>query len=297
MKFTPALRTETKLRLALNGPAGSGKTYTALRIASALSNKVAVIDTEHRRSTLYADEFAFDLIGLETYSPATYVAALNAAESFGYEVVIVDSLSHAWAGKDGALEMADRERIRSTSNNSFFAWRNVTPQWQTMIERMLSLNAHLIGTFRAKTEYVIETDEKGKSVPRKIGLGPVFRDGAEFEFDIFGDMTSDHQLVIGKTRCKALKGRIFHEPGDDFARILNEWLGTFPANTERNANENLTDRINRIGRELYHDMWPEKEEDIAAWASGHRVKTIAGLNDDERTRVFSGMEEKMRQAA
>lgn len=337
MQFTKATKTAAKLRLSLMGPAGSGKTYSALKIASALSSKIAVIDTEHGSAAKYADEFTFDTLKLLTYAPDMYIAALTVAEQAGYEVIIVDSLSHAWAGKDGALEMVDREKIRSRSQNGFFAWRNVTPLWQQLMDKLLSLDAHVIGTFRSKTEYILEKDDQGKTIPQKIGLAPIFRDGAEFEFDIVGELNHQHQLIIGKTRCKRLDGMVFDKPGTEFAGIVSNWLkGNEPivaeeplsttvltstpaaqtqAAPQKTAKKQATTKgrkkkteqqvvttsptlaIEQLGRELYHDMWEEKSEEIAWWASGHRTRSIVELNDVEKGRVLDGMHEKLKQAA
>ena len=123
-----ATKKAAKLRLALVGPAGSGKTYSALAIATGLGSKIALIDTEHGSAALYADKFAFDTCNLETFSPDSYVEAIKGAEAEGYDVIIIDSLSHAWIGKDGALEQVDQATRRSGSKNSYFAWRDVTPK-------------------------------------------------------------------------------------------------------------------------------------------------------------------------
>ena len=126
--FKKAVKSRSKLRLALIGPSGSGKTYSALAIAAGLGSNIAVIDTEHGSASKYADLFNFDVLELGSYSPEKYVEALKAAAAAGYDVVVIDSLSHAWMGKDGALEMVDRAAARSKSGNSFGAWREVTPQ-------------------------------------------------------------------------------------------------------------------------------------------------------------------------
>src|SRR4051812_828726 len=107
MQFTKATKSKAKLRLALMGPPGAGKTWTALSVAQGLGGKVALIDTENASASKYADHFDFDTLVLTEFSPRAYVLALKAAAEAGYQSVIVDSLSHAWAGKGGALEMAD----------------------------------------------------------------------------------------------------------------------------------------------------------------------------------------------
>lgn len=225
--FHPATKTRARARVALIGPSGSGKTYSALAIAAGLGARVAVIDTERGSASKYAGlpgMPAFDVLELETFAPETYVAAIGAAGSAGYDVLIIDSLSHAWMGKDGALEQVDRAAKRSQSGNSFAAWRDITPKHNALVDAMLASPCHLIVTMRAKTEYVMETNSRGKQEPRKIGLAPIQRDGMEYEFDVVGDITLDHELIISKTRCPAFDGKVIQLPGLGFGQDIADWL-------------------------------------------------------------------------
>jgi hypothetical protein len=224
LQFQKATKRTARARVALIGPAGSGKTYTSLAIATQLGKRVALIDTEHGSASKYAGIFEFDVLEPPDYAPATYVQAIEAAEEAGFDVVVIDSLSHAWMGRGGALEQVDNAAKKSRSGNSFNAWREITPQHNALVEAMLACKAHLFVTMRTKTEYVIEENEQGKKAPRKIGLAPVQRDGLEYEFDVTADLDLDNHLVVGKTRCPALKGRIFHQAGADVAGLLTEWL-------------------------------------------------------------------------
>lgn len=227
MQFRKAEKRQAKLRLALIGPSGAGKTYSALAIAEGLGGKVALIDTEHSSASLYADRFTFDVLNLESFHPERYVEAIGAAQAAGYDVLIIDSLSHAWTGKDGALEQVDKAAARDPRGNSFAAWRTITPQHNKLVEAMLRSNLHLIVTMRTKTEYIVEKDERtGKSAPRKIGLAPVQRDGLEYEFTIVGDINLDHNMVVTKTRCSELADAVIEKPGKLLGEQLIEWLET-----------------------------------------------------------------------
>lgn len=231
MPFKKATKEQSKLRLALIGISGSGKTMTALKVAKVLGSKTALIDTERGSASKYADQFDFDVLELDSFHPQTYIKAIGEA-SGNYDTLIIDSLSHAWSGKDGALELVDRAAKRSQSGNTFMAWREVTPLHNALVDAMLQANCHVIVTMRAKTEYVQEKDEKtGKLTPRKVGLQPVQRDGLEYEFDVVGDMTNENDLIISKTRCPALTGQIYNKPGDDVAGILKGWVsdGVMPS--------------------------------------------------------------------
>lgn len=221
-RFHKASKQQAKLRLANIGPSGSGKTYTSLLFAVELGKKVALIDTERGSASKYANLFDFDVLDLESTDPREYMKALREAGEEGYEVIIVDSLSHAW---EGTLAIKDQVTARSKSNDSFGAWREVTPIHNDLVDTMLRLPAHLIVTMRTRTEYVIEKDpETGKNKPRRVGLKPIQRDGLEYEFDIVADMDHELHWIASKTRCPELSGAVFREPGASVAEIMAAWL-------------------------------------------------------------------------
>jgi hypothetical protein len=226
MQFQKASKSQARLRLALIGPAGSGKTMTALRIAAAYGGRIALIDTEHGTASKYADQFDFQTLDLNRdFDPRRYVEAIHLAEENSFDFLIIDSLSHAWSGKGGALEQVDEIKIRSKSNNSFTAWRDVTPIHNDLVESILQSSCHIIATMRSKTEYVQEKDTStGKTVIRKVGTVPIQRDGMEYEFDVVADMTVEHQLIVSKTRCPALDGAVIPMPGKEISEELKKWL-------------------------------------------------------------------------
>lgn len=225
--FQKATKHESKLRMALFGPSGSGKTFTALVIAQGLGGKTAVIDTEHGSASKYADKFDFDVCELDSFGPETYIDTIAAAEAAGYDNLVIDSLSHAWVGKDGALEQVDRAAKRS-QGNSFAGWRDVTPLHNRLIDAMISSKCHIIATMRSKTEYLVEKNEQGRSAPRKVGLAPVQRDGMEYEFDITGEMTQDNELIVGKTRCTEIAGKVYTKPDGKMVDVIKAWLSGAP---------------------------------------------------------------------
>lgn len=220
-----ATKCRAKLRLGMSGPAGSGKTYSALLIAHGLGGRIGLIDTEHGSGDLYADLLpeGYDVLQLTPpFTPARYVEAIQAFEAAGVQTIIVDSLSHAWSGEGGSLDR--HGKIADRSGNSWQAWRQVTPEHNALVEAMLQSSCHVIATMRAKTEYVQEKDERtGRQIVRKIGLAPVMRDGIEYEFTIFMELDSQHLAHVGKDRTRLFDGMII-KPDADIGRQLLAWL-------------------------------------------------------------------------
>jgi hypothetical protein len=224
MGFKKATKAAAKLRLGLIGPAGSGKTMTALRVAHGLGGRVAVIDTERGSASLYSGErgLDFDVLELDSYEAEKFIQAIGQAEAAGYDVLIIDSLSHAWAGKGGILEFVDKAAKRS-GGGSFSGWRDATPLHNQLVDAILGAKLHVICTLRSKVEHVIE-QVNGRTQVRKVGLQPVQRDGLEYEFTVVGDVTQDHELIITKTRAAWLKDQIVREAGEDLGKQLAAWL-------------------------------------------------------------------------
>jgi hypothetical protein len=227
MSFQRAERKKAKLRLALCGTSGSGKTYSALKIAKGLGGKVAMIDTEHGSGELYADLMDYDVVRLEApYTPDKYITYIKEAEQAGYEVLIIDSLTHAWSGEGGVLDMADKAAKASKSGNSYMAWRDVTPKHNQLVDAILTSKMHVITTMRTKTEYVIETTEKGKSAPRKVGMAPIQRDGMEYEFTVVLDLSIDgHIASASKDRTRLFDGKA-DIPSEKTGKELLDWLNS-----------------------------------------------------------------------
>jgi hypothetical protein len=227
--FKQAIKQEAKLRLAIAGPSGSGKTYTGLAIATHLGGKIAVVDTEHGSASKYADKFPFDVMEIEPpFHPDRFVKAIYEAQASGYSVIILDSLSHAWNGTGGLLEVVDQIAARSQSKNSFAAWKEGTPIYNKMIDGIIQSNIHIIATMRTKQDYVMEPDDRGKMTPKKVGMNPIQRDGFEYEFDIVLTMDNDNKGIVTKSRCEKLSGGIFQKPGKEIADIITEWLTGAP---------------------------------------------------------------------
>ena len=222
--FKKAERRAVKLRAAIDGPTGAGKTLSALRIARGLvgpNGSIAVIDTEHGTSEkFYADQVTggFDMAPLTKYQPTDYVAMIDAAAD--YDCLIIDSLSHAW---EGVLDMVDAKGGR------FDAWKSVTPHHKRLVNALLTFPGHLIVTMRTKMAYEVDKDDKtGKTKVSKLGLKPVQREGLEYEFDLVMDMDQSHRLTVSKSRIRPLADRSLVEPDEKFgaeiAALISEGI-------------------------------------------------------------------------
>ena len=233
-QFKKATKKQVKARIAIAGPSGSGKTYTGLVAATALAQggQIAVIDTERGSASLYSDYFDFDVLELEPpFSPQVYKQAIRAAEDAGYGVILIDSLSHAWEGEGGALDLADEATARQRTPNSYTAWREVTPLHREMVDAILQSKAHIVATMRSKTEYAIESTN-GKTNIRKVGMAPIQRAGMEYEFTVVGDMDVDNKIVISKSRFAPLQSKVQLKPDVSFFKPFVDWLNSGDANVE-----------------------------------------------------------------
>lgn len=219
--FQRAQRKKARLRLALCGTSGSGKTYSALLIAFGLGGKVAMIDTERGSGELYSHLGEYDVCRIEPpFLPKKYVDAIHEAEGLGYDTIIIDSLSHAWVGSGGILEEVDKRKGRG---NDFAAWRDVTPMHNALVDAMLQSSCHIIATMRSKTAYDM-VEDKGKIKPVKVGLAPVQRDGMEYEFTAVLDLDVDrHIATSSKDRTGLFDGKVII-PDAGTGRDLAAWL-------------------------------------------------------------------------
>lgn len=230
--FEPVTRAKSKARIALTGPSGSGKTLSALYLAFGITgdwSKVALIDTEHERGRFYANREDFKtgpyLYHTMTppYTPDKYIDYVqSAAQAVGSDgVVIVDSFSHAWDNEGGVLDIKS-EIAKQRGKNDYTAWDEAGKIQNNLVNTILSVNCHTIITMRAKMAYAMEVNDRGKTVPVKIGLAPVQRENTEYEFDIVFQLDRQHIASLSKdtTFLDNWCGVITPELG----RQLGEWL-------------------------------------------------------------------------
>ena len=248
MPFIKATKTQIKARVTIDGPTGAGKSLSALYLARALAGptgRIAGIDTERGSLKIYSDKVDFDVLeltpdtvgkdGAQGFSPKNFIDAITEAEKAKYDAIVIDSLTHAWEGEGGALDLVDAATARSNSKNSYVAWRDVTPMHRKMVDAILQSPCHVVTTMRSQMDYLMEKDKDGRTTVTKIGLAPIQRKGMEYEFTLVADMTVDHKLIVGKTRCDMMDGKVVTKPGVEWWQPFVEWLDSGEAAPERVA--------------------------------------------------------------
>lgn len=235
--FEPVTREKAKLRMALQGVSGGGKTLSALYIAYGMTGdwgKVALIDTEHERAREYANRsdlptptgpFLYAHMD-PPYSAEKYIQFVKeGAAAVGPDgVVIVDSLSHAWSGEGGVLEYKDQVAASQRGQNSYTAWNAAGKLQNSLVDSILSVPCHTICTLRVKQDYALQPNERGKMEPVKLGLAPIQRDNLEYEFDIVLNVARNHIATTSKdvTFLDRFGAVITPELGQQLAAWLND---------------------------------------------------------------------------
>jgi hypothetical protein len=207
VQIRKARRSATKLRLLLTGPSGAGKTWGALQIAKGMGGRTVVIDTEEGSSDLYDHLHDFDVIDLRPpFSPERYIEAIKAAEEAGYEVIVIDSVTHCWSGPGGCLEILEDVAKAQFRGNTWSAFSVITPRWRAFVDAILRSPAHVICCGRSKTE-TAQVDDHGKKKVAKLGMKLEARDGLEFEFTCVLDLIHDgHYATVSKDRTGLFAG-------------------------------------------------------------------------------------------
>lgn len=222
MAFVKAKKEKIWTKILLGGSSGSGKTYSALRLATGLAKKcgsgIAAIDTEAGRIRYYANEFDFsDMQLTEPFTPEKYIEAINDAVSSGFKVLIIDSISHEW---NYCVDIHDK-----MPGNSWTNWAKVTPRHDAFMEKILQAPIHIIATVRGKDEYVLE-EKNGKQTPKKVGLGFKQRDGVEYNYTATFNIAQDtHIAEATKDNTHIFEGR-YEVLTEKDGEALYDWANT-----------------------------------------------------------------------
>ncbi len=233
----------------------------------------------------------------------------------GVETIIIDSLSHAWAGEGGALDM--QGKIADKTGNTWAAWRSVTPKHAALIEAMLQSPCHIIATMRSKMDYVQESDGSGKGKVKKVGLAPVMRDGIEYEFTLFMEMDQAHNGFIGKDRTQLFDNQIIERPGVEMGRQLLDWLNNgvepssapvlreqqFAAFSESINEAQTLDELKEAYRaaatvcDALHDEQAKKDFNRLTNMRKHELEAAIEVGDSHRINAYASGNERQQGAA
>ena len=193
IQFRPAIREKINVMIGLAGPSKSGKTFSSLRLASAIAkpDKIFFIDTETGRAKQYADTFGFMHAQIDPpFSYDRYTEALKDAASAGAEIIIVDSMSHAHEGEGGLVDQAEAELQRMAGSDfakrervKFAAWIKPKARYNRFVQTMLQFDRHFIFCFRAKEKLAMIKNAKGKTEIVNTGWQPICTQGLHSEVD------------------------------------------------------------------------------------------------------------------
>lgn len=257
MQLRHSERKKAKIKLALQGSAGSGKTYSSLLLAQGLTNgdfsKIAIIDTENGSADLYAHLGQYNVLTLAPpFTPDNYIKAIDVCIREGMEVIILDSISHCW---DYLLDYHS-----SLAGNSFTNWAKISPMLKSFVDKILQCDAHVIATMRTKQEYVLQQKD-GKYIPEKVGLKAVQKDGLDYEFTIVFDVDIKHFAVSSKDRTGLFMGKPEFVINSHTGKKILDWCNSGTNLQDAREKIKATKTIEEL-RELYtqYSNWREELE-------------------------------------
>jgi hypothetical protein len=275
MAFQRAQRKRAFLKLAITGPSGGGKTYSALRLAFGLGGKVAMIDTENRSGSLYDELGEYYVEELAPpFTVERYEGLIQDACRGGFDVLIIDSISHAWAAEGGLLSEKEGLDARpgAGERNRFANWAPISKKHEAFKQAILQAPIHIICTMRSKMDYALT--DAGKV--QRVGLAPVQREGMEYEFTTVFDVASDHSAMASKDRTQ-LFGGLNVKLTEEHGQKLRGWLENAAAPSA------APDARERIAAGMR-----ENEQPLPVQTNGHAAP--AGEEDEKahwRRRVFA----------
>ena len=286
MGFKKATKAAAKLRAAIFGPSGAGKTFTSLRVAAGLAGTgtIAVIDTERGSASKYADRFAFDVLELEDQTIAGYCEAIRQAAEARYAVLVIDSLSHGWQTLLEEVEKLAKAKYRG---NTWSAWSEGTPLQRKLVQSILSFPGHVISTMRSKTEWTTIDDGRGKKSPQRVGLAPEQGKGVEYEFDLLVEISTEHVANVIKDRTGKFQDKLIDKPGEDFGKQLAAWLSEGVA-AKPVLPENVKSVTQSGGITVAHVKTFKQPQDTPAGKAKLAISKCADLAAADRLRTLIG---------
>jgi hypothetical protein len=223
MELRQAQRRQAKIKLALQGTSGSGKTMSALLLASGITDwsKIAVIDTENHSADLYAHLGEYNVLQLsKPFTPERYIKAIEVCENASMDVIILDSITHEWDGSGGILDLHS-----NMPGNSFTNWGKMTPRHNAFVQKILESPCHIISTIRTKTDYAM-VEKNNKYSVEKLGLKGITRDGMDYEMTIVFDLDIKHNAVASKDRTGLFMDKPEGVITPEYGKRILQWCNT-----------------------------------------------------------------------
>ncbi|WP_435245193.1 hypothetical protein [Streptomyces tendae] len=204
-QYAAATKEARPVRALLDGPPGSDRLISALKMASALGDTIAVIDTERGRSRQYATAIdqGFDVTEMTAFDPADLGLALY--EAADYDVVVISTWSSFWSGPDG---VRDKVAKHSGKNGRDSGWDQVRPVERQMVESVHCFPGHVIGVMRNRLDVVLAADSAGRTLPTRVSLRADQRDGLEYEVDFAASMLPTREMAVTKSAAPGLAGEV-----------------------------------------------------------------------------------------
>lgn len=276
MELRKAERKQVKIKLGIQGPAGSGKTFSSLLLAYGITGdwtKIAIVDTENHSADLYAHLGNYNVISLDSpFSPEKYIDAIKICEDAGMEAIIIDSISHEWEGQGGILEIHS-----NMIGNSFTNWNKVTPRHNVFVQYLLQSSCHIIATIRTKQDYVLN-EKNGKFVPEKVGLKGVTREGLDYEFTIVFEVDIKHNATASKDRTGLYMDKPPFLINENTGKRIKRWCV---------EDFNINDLIHQISESekieqlvgIYND-YPLQRNQIQPYLTARKKELVARMENN-----------------
>lgn len=249
--ITQATRADTYLLISLAGASGSGKTFSAMQLATGIcgDEKFLVIDTESRRALHYADQFNFDHIDFPPpFTPERYLEAVKLGEKQGYKAIVIDSMSHEFDGEGGIMEAAANSSIKGPG-----AWKDPKMRHKKMVNAFLQVRTHLIFCLRAEEKIdMSKKDDRGRVIVENAGWFPICEKRWPYEMTASFTMNPASPGVIDLSLPHKVQDqhRMAFQPGHhinaDGGDLLAKWAR---GETIEEPDKELWDRARRIAHE------------------------------------------------
>ncbi|MGA4995938.1 AAA family ATPase [Nonomuraea bangladeshensis] len=279
--FEAPVRVALKSRVVVQGPPGSGLTWTSLRMAQGMGGTVGVVDTNRAAAALYAEHFDFVHLPLPSGSPELLIEALAVAAEQRIGTLVVDSGTAFWSGRNGLVTQVDHLTLHKYNGNNNRAWTEKRELEQSLFDALLSFPGHLIVTLRTQSDYQVQDLGEGRLGVVKYGTKPDQRNNfdADFAFTLSLDMA--HAGTVTKSRVLDVPtGAVFEEPGEDLGKVIAEWLG---------QGEPVPDALDIRDQALDPSMTADDLRDLHRLAAKADLLRTAVLNEHEQVEALGAL--------